>query len=76
MLIDVAKVRVTGSTVFKEVDFANIIRTVEGRRVALAELQGVADNITRLYLSKGYINSRAVLADRACLRSASPRAHR
>ncbi len=61
-LIDVKKISVTGSTIFKEADFANILRTVEGRRVALAELQGVADNITRLYLSKGYINSRAVLA--------------
>jgi hemolysin activation/secretion protein len=62
-LIDVKQIRVTGSTIFKPADFAVYTKQVEGRNVALAELQGVADSITKLYLSKGYINSRAVLAD-------------
>lgn len=62
-LIEVKQVRVTGSTVFKSGEFDSYTKSVEGRTVALAELQGIADNITKLYLSKGYINSRAVLAD-------------
>jgi hemolysin activation/secretion protein len=56
-------VRVTGSTVFQPTDFGPAIQPVVGKTVTLADLSAVADGITKLYLSQGYITSRAVVAD-------------
>ena len=61
--IFVRKVEVVGSTVLSEKEIADIIKPIEGNSVTLKKLQDVASQITRLYTSKGYITSRAVLAD-------------
>lgn len=61
--IPVQKIEVTGSTLFSEAEINAITAPVEGTTVTLEELRRVADGITQLYLDKGYITSRAVLAD-------------
>ncbi|MEO1764032.1 MAG: ShlB/FhaC/HecB family hemolysin secretion/activation protein [Cyanobacteria bacterium J06629_18] len=61
--IPVRKIEVTGSTILSQEEIAAITKTVEGRSVTLQELRGVVDKITQVYLSRGYITSRAVLTD-------------
>lgn len=63
--IPVRKVEVVGATVLNAKDIQRITQTVEGKSVMLAELQGVADEITRLYSDRGYITSRAVVVEQA-----------
>lgn len=62
-LIPVQQIQVVGSTVFSDADFAPLVQPFEGRSLTLEELRGVADQITQLYLDRGYITSRAVLVD-------------
>lgn len=57
----VQAIEVVGSTIFTPNDFAPIVAPIEGETVTLEQLQGVADQITQLYLDGGYITSRAVL---------------
>jgi hemolysin activation/secretion protein len=54
---------VVGSTRFTPEDFAAIVQPVEGRAATLEELRQIADQITQLYLDRGYITSRAVLVE-------------
>lgn len=61
----IRKVEVVGVTVFKPAELQRITQTVEGRSVTLTELQEVADEITQLYLDRGYITSRAVVVEQA-----------
>lgn len=61
--ISVSKIAVSGSTILRPEEIAKLTKPLEGREVTLAELRGVADAITQLYLNRGYISSRAVLAD-------------
>jgi hemolysin activation/secretion protein len=61
--IQVKKIKVIGSTVFKEADFQPIIKSIEGKTVTSEELQQIADKITGLYLERNYITSRAVIDD-------------
>lgn len=61
--IEIQKINVTGSTIFSTEDFNPITQPLEGQAVTLKQLQQVADAITQLYLSRGYITSRAILVD-------------
>ncbi|BCX11370.1 MAG: hypothetical protein KatS3mg067_0308 [Thermosynechococcus sp.] len=61
VLIPVQKIIVEGSTIFGAAEFDPIIKPLEGRQVTLAELQRATDAITKLYLDRGYLTSRAVL---------------
>ncbi|MCC5627044.1 ShlB/FhaC/HecB family hemolysin secretion/activation protein [Nostoc sphaeroides CHAB 2801] len=61
--IQVEKIEVTGSTLFKPEQFNPITQPLVGRSVTLEELQQASDAITQLYLEKGYINSRAILVN-------------
>jgi hemolysin activation/secretion protein len=61
--IEVRQIEVVGSTVFDETDFAPVVQPFEGRSLTREELITVADAITQLYLDRGYITSRAVVAD-------------
>jgi hemolysin activation/secretion protein len=61
--VQVKKIQVVGSTVFQMEDFNPITQPVEGKAVTLQELQKVTEQITQLYLNKGYITSRAILVD-------------
>jgi hemolysin activation/secretion protein len=61
--IPVSKIEVTGSTILSQEEIANITKPFEGRTVTLKDLKGVVSSITQIYLSRGYITSRAVLAN-------------
>ena len=59
--IEVKEIHVVGSTIFERSDFDSILQELESGTVTLAELSNAADEITQLYLDRGYITSRAVL---------------
>jgi hemolysin activation/secretion protein len=61
--IPVRKIEVVGGTILSADEIARITQPVEGRTVTLEDLRNVADALTQLYLSRGYITSRAVVAD-------------
>ncbi|HEY9596168.1 MAG TPA: ShlB/FhaC/HecB family hemolysin secretion/activation protein [Cyanophyceae cyanobacterium] len=61
--IRVNKIEVTGSTVFKPEELNAIVKPYEGREITLEQLREAADKITQLYLDRGYITSRAILAN-------------
>ena len=61
--ISITKIKVVGSTIFGAKEIDPIVKPLEGRSVTLDELRQVADNITQLYLKKGYITSKAVVAN-------------
>lgn len=60
--IPVSKIEVLGSTVFGAQELDPIIKPLEGRSVTFKELEGVAQAITKMYVERGYITSRAVLS--------------
>lgn len=61
--IQVADIRVTGSTIFYGTEFNPIIQPLKEKTVTIAELRNVAASISQLYLEQGYITSRAVLVE-------------
>lgn len=61
--IPVQKIEILGSTVLSQAEIDRITKPFEGREVTLEELRSIADSITKLYIDRGYITSRAVLVD-------------
>ncbi len=61
--IAVRKISVTGSTVLTPAELANLTQPLEGKSATLQDLQALADRITQLYLDRGYITSRALIAE-------------
>ncbi len=61
--IQVKKINVTGSTIFGPDQLNPIVQPYEGRALTLEQLREAADKITQLYLDRGYITSRAILAN-------------
>lgn len=61
--IPVSKINVVGSTIFSPAELEPITAPLLNRTVSLEELQEAADAITKLYLERGYLTSRAVLAE-------------
>jgi hemolysin activation/secretion protein len=61
--IQVADIRVTGSTIFDETELNPIIQPLEGSRATIEELSSVADAISQLYIEQGFITSRAVILE-------------
>ncbi|BAZ08341.1 polypeptide-transport-associated domain-containing protein [Calothrix sp. NIES-4071] len=61
--IPVRKIEVIGSTVLSQEEISTITKPFIERTVTLKELIGLANTITQTYLNRGYITSRAVLAD-------------
>ncbi|MEC4816850.1 MAG: ShlB/FhaC/HecB family hemolysin secretion/activation protein [Scytonema sp. PMC 1069.18] len=61
--IPVRKIDVVGSTILSQDEITRITKSFEGRSVTLKELRDIADKITQFYINRGYITSRAVLAD-------------
>ena len=59
----VRKVRIVGSTVFSDDELAAITAPYENRVVTSNELQELRLQLTRYYISHGYINSGAVIPD-------------
>jgi hemolysin activation/secretion protein len=56
-------IRVTGSTVFGEAEFAAILKPAIGIARTLADLQPLAEQITQRYLDRGYLTSKAIPAE-------------
>ena len=63
VVIPVKKINVTGSTVFSTKELKSITKPLEGRSVTLGEIREAANTITRRYLEKGYITSRAIVPE-------------
>ncbi len=59
--IEVKKIEVIGSTIFKPQQFSAITQKVEGRTVSLEELGQTTEAITKLYTDRGYITSKAIV---------------
>lgn len=59
----VRKIKVTGNTVFSDQELAELTSKLRFKRVRLAELRNLAKNITKKYLSEGYITSRAIVPE-------------
>jgi len=65
--IQVAKIQVTGSTVFSPEEFKAIVGLYEGRTLTSEQLAEVAEQITQLYLVQGYTTSGAYIPQQAPL---------
>ncbi|ETR71238.1 MAG: surface antigen D15 [Candidatus Magnetoglobus multicellularis str. Araruama] len=61
--IFVAKIHITGNTIFSRKDLAFIIKPYENRIVTAEELHEIKNKLTLFYISKGYVNSGCVLED-------------
>lgn len=59
----VEKIEVIDSSILTPADLAPIVQPLQGRSLTLAQLRSVADQITQLYLNRGYLTSRAILVD-------------
>lgn len=59
--ITVSRFEVTGSTVFKAEEFAEVTAPFTNRPLSFAELLQVRDEITKYYVDRGYITSGAFL---------------
>jgi len=59
----VRKFRITGSTVFSEAELAKIAAPFENREITSTELEELRRQLTLYYVSRGYVNSGAVLPD-------------
>jgi hemolysin activation/secretion protein len=63
IVIPVTEIEVTGSTVFTPEELQAITQPLEGRSVTLQELKEAAQSITRKYLERGYLTSRAIVPE-------------
>lgn len=59
----VQRVNVVGSTVLSETELATVTRPYEGRYLATEDLEALRVELTRLYISRGFVNSGAILPD-------------
>ncbi|MBF2097924.1 MAG: ShlB/FhaC/HecB family hemolysin secretion/activation protein, partial [Gloeomargaritaceae cyanobacterium C42_A2020_066] len=59
--VTVQQFQVVGNTVFGQRDFADLTDPYLSKTLNLAELQQIADAITQLYVTKGYITSGAFI---------------
>ncbi|MCL2923924.1 MAG: ShlB/FhaC/HecB family hemolysin secretion/activation protein [Trichodesmium sp. MAG_R04] len=59
--IFVQRILVSGSTVLTPQEINTLVQPFEKRLVNVLELRQVADQITEIYLERGYITSRAIL---------------
>jgi hemolysin activation/secretion protein len=62
-LIQVRELRVVGSTIFTQQELAAVTRPYENRELLPSDLQEVRDQLTRLYIDRGYVTSGAVIPD-------------
>jgi hemolysin activation/secretion protein len=54
---------IAGSSVFSDSELAALTGPFENREVSPAELQGLRDLLTRIYVERGYLTSGAVIPD-------------
>ncbi|MEM9213231.1 MAG: ShlB/FhaC/HecB family hemolysin secretion/activation protein [Cyanobacteria bacterium P01_F01_bin.150] len=58
--VRVQQINVVGSTVFDDDDWAEILAPFENQDLTVEKIRQVADEITQLYLNRGYVTTRAV----------------
>ena len=63
--VPITDIQVVGSSVFSAQELEPVVAPYEGQDLGLRELRQVADDVTRLYLERGYITSRAVLSEQS-----------
>ncbi len=68
----VTDVVVTGNTAISDAEIAVITSKLLGKSVDFTALQAVADEITQVYLDRGYITSRAILPEQAIVGGVVP----
>lgn len=61
-LIKVTRIEVEGNTTLTDAELNPLIQPLQGKTLTLAELNNAAQDITQLYLTKGYLTSRAVIS--------------
>ena len=61
--VEIKTVKVQGDTILTQAEVDAIVKPLEGKTVTLAELRLAVDDITQIYLERGYITSRAVLEE-------------
>jgi len=59
----VRKFRITGNTVFSEAELAKVAAPFENREITSTELEELRRQLTLYYVSRGYVNSGAVIPD-------------
>jgi len=59
----VRKFRITGNTAISDAELAKVAAPFENRELGTAELEELRRQLTLLYVSRGYINSGAVIPD-------------
>lgn len=59
----VRQIQVIGSTILTAAEINAITKPFEGKELTLEEITSIADTITRTYIDRGYITSRAVVPD-------------
>ena len=59
--VTIETIRVQGDTILTQAEVDAIVKPLEGKTVTLAELRLAVDDLTQIYLERGYITSRAVL---------------
>ena len=57
----VQSVEVTGSSIFGEADFVPLIQPLINQTVTFSELTDAANQITKMYVERGYVTTRAAL---------------
>jgi hemolysin activation/secretion protein len=60
---EVKTIELVGNTRFTTAELQVYTKPLEGRKIGLPELRKAVDSITQLYLSKGYVSSRAFLGN-------------
>ena len=63
--IQINQIQVVGSTVFSTEELQQVTQDFENRLLTVEDVQRAADAVTTLYLSEGYITSRAFLPEQS-----------
>ncbi|MEO1340547.1 MAG: ShlB/FhaC/HecB family hemolysin secretion/activation protein [Cyanobacteria bacterium J06635_13] len=61
--IEIVTIQVVGDTILRPQQINKIIQPLSGKTMTLAELKSAIDDITQVYLERGYITSRALLVE-------------
>ncbi len=59
----ITKITVTGSSIFSEKEIRDFVAPYENRSVSYEELETLRQEITKVYVTKGYVNSGILMPD-------------
>jgi len=61
--VEIKTVRVMGDTILTQEQIDEIIQPLAGQTITVAQLKLAIDDLTQIYLERGYITSRAILVE-------------